>query len=191
MKNLFYMLLPALALMACSKTDFPALPDGYEVYRVEAGKHSSDAPKTLFLGRDSLAFAFYVNPTWYYDSVPSNGMSKIIGLSWGHHQRGSSARLGYACYDGRLLLGAYCYADGTSPQEDASLKTYLQPVQPGEHYICSIARSHDQYRFYLDRELAWACRAGKAKGWGYLLGPYIGGSYTLDHDALFQVKFLN
>lgn len=163
----------------------------YETMIVPANDHySNPREKRIIWNPVSISFEVVVDESWIYDYVPDNGMNKIMGLSWGHHQKNSSARLAYMCVDRWILLGGYCYVNGESPQDNDSLKTLFANVHVGDTLLCDIVRSKDKYMFYINDELMWSCRAGKNKKWGYVLNPYIGGTFTVDHDVKFQIKQL-
>lgn len=160
----------------------------WKTYVVKAGQHSSGGISQPLTGTDRIEFEFKANDTWFYTPPSNPGWNKIRGLSHGHHQNNSSARLGYQCLNGNtLVIGGYCYADGTSPQQDNSLKGVIDTIQPGNTYHCVIHRMDDEYRFQINGK-TWQCRAGEDLNWGYLLNPYIGGSFTLDHDWTVEIR---
>jgi hypothetical protein len=142
----------------------------------------------MVLGKDRISFQFIADSSWYYPAQAKPGWNKIRGLSHGHHQNNSSARLAYQCIEDTLLVvGAYCYTDGISPQEDHSLKGIIDTIQPYRAYSCEIIRDSNLYMIKFEEKI-WKCPAGKNHGWGYLLNPYIGGSFTLDHDWTVKIK---
>jgi hypothetical protein len=137
---------------------------------------------------DKISFDFKTNDTWYYKMPANAGWNKIRGISHGHHQNNSSARLAYAClHDTLLVVGAYCYVDGVSPQDNTSQKFILDTIQPGKTYHCKISRAHDKYIFEFE-DKKWEGQAGKELNWGYVLNPYIGGTFTLNHDWFIEIK---
>jgi len=160
----------------------------WKTYVVKAGQHSSSSISQPLTGADLIEFEFKVNDSWYYAPPANPGWNKIRGISHGHHQNNSSARLGYQCLDGNILVvGGYCYADGTSPQQDHSLKGVIDTVQPGNTYHCQIIRTGSLYKFFFNGK-SWQCRAGQDLNWGYLLQPYIGGDFTIDHDWVVEIR---
>ena len=164
---------------------------GWKRYTVQAGKHSNGRLGKLLLGSDMISFEFIADSSWYYSSALPPGWSKIRGISHGHHQNNSSARLGYQClHDSVLIVGAYCYIDGVSPQENQQIqKGIIDTIQPGITYHCNIYRKDDFYHVDF-QDKTWLCPAGKDLAWGYRLNPYIGGEFTLDHDWNVMIKDL-
>ncbi|HNQ83660.1 MAG TPA: hypothetical protein PKM34_08460 [Bacteroidales bacterium] len=155
---------------------------------VAKGNHSSNEISPMLFQTDRIDFYFIADSSWYYPPPVSPGWNKIRGLSHGHHQNNSSARLVYQCIGNTLLVvGAYCYADGISPQQNPALKGIIDTIQPGIKYFCSIHRKDDQYIFKFE-DKTWIGPAGKYLSWGYLLNPYIGGEFTLEKDWVVKIK---
>ncbi len=133
---------------------------------------------------------FYVkaDSSWYYQAPENPGWNKIRGISQGHHQDNSSARLVYQClYDTLLVVGAYCYVDGVSPQENPAQKGIIETILPGFVYYCAIFRENEKYVIEFDGK-RWEGPAGKDLNWGYVLNPYVGGEFTFDHDWNVEIK---
>jgi len=83
-----------------------------------------------------ISFEFIADSSWYYPSTTPSGWNKIRGLSHGHHHNNSSARLAYQCMkDSILVIGAYCYVDGVSPQQNQQYqKSIINTIKPGIVY---------------------------------------------------------
>ncbi len=155
---------------------------------VREGNHSSNDISMMLFDTDEIEFYFKADSSWYYREPASPGWNKIRGLSQGHHQNNSSARLGYQCIDDSILVvGAYCYVDGISPQINTGLKGTIDTIQPGISYHCIIKRENGRYVILFENK-SWTCPAGENLNWGYLLNPYIGGDFTLDHDWVVRIK---
>jgi hypothetical protein len=155
---------------------------------VKAGNHSTNDFGLPTINVDKIEFKFKVDSSWYYPEPVSPGWNKIRGFSNGHHQDNSSARLGYKCMnDSVLVVGAYCYADGVSPQENPAQKGIIDTVQPGNVYHCAIKRENGKYIFEFE-DKSWEGPAGKDIKWGYILDPYVGGEFTFDHDWTVKIK---
>ncbi len=179
-KAIAIMFLLAMGTISCSHT--------YEKYTIKAGNHSSSKIPKLLGKTSEISFYFTVNDSWYYPKAEHPGWNKIRGFSQGQHQSNSSARLAYQCLDDTLLVvGAYCYVDGVSPQENPEQKGIIDTVQPGHTYFCRILRQDSKYKFYIGDKY-WEGPAGKAIDWGYQLNPYIGGEFTLTHDWTTSIK---
>jgi len=161
---------------------------GWEKYVIKKGHHSSGGINPIKIGLDKISFDFKANDTWYYDLPDNSGWNKIRGISHGHHQNNSSARLAWRCFgDSMLVVGAYCYVDGISPQDNNSQKDIIDTIQPGITYHCEISREHDRYVIEFENK-KWEGPAGKDLNWGYKLNPYIGGNFTLDHDWMIEIR---
>jgi hypothetical protein len=180
----FYIITSFLILAALSSCN------GWKSYVVKAGKHSTNGLSLPRINLDRIEFNFRVNSTWYYPQQEYPGWSKIRGISHGHHQDNSSARLGYQCYDDSVLVvGAYCYVNGVSPQENPNQKGIIDTIQPDKIYHCVISRENDKYIIEFE-DKKWECPAGEDKNWGYILNPYVGGEFTFDHDWLIEIEDL-
>jgi hypothetical protein len=157
-------------------------------YVVKAGNHSTNDLSLPTMNLDRIEFKFKADSSWYYPAPPNPGWNKIRGFSNGHHQNNSSARLGYQCLsDSVLVVGAYCYVNGVSPQENPAQKGIIDTILPGRVYHCEIKRQNSKYIFDFEDKM-WECPAGKAINWGYLLNPYVGGEFILDHDWHIEIK---
>lgn len=155
---------------------------------VKAGDHSTNDLGSPLLNVDKIGFSFKVNSSWYYPQPESPGWNKIRGISHGQHQENSSSRLGYQCLDDTLLVvGAYCYVDGVSPQENPAQKGIIDTIQPGKVYHCTISRENGKYIIQFEKK-RWEGPAGKNLDWGYLLNPYVGGEFTFDHNWVVELK---
>jgi len=167
---------------------FTSCTNSWKTYIVKAGNHSGTGTLQVISGVDEIEFKFKTDSTWYYKMPANPGWNKIRGMSDGHHQLNSSARLGYQCFDDSVLVvGGYCYMNGVSPQENTDLKGIIDTIQPGKQYHCIIRREEGKYKFYFESKY-WECQAGDSLDWGYLLNPYIGGDFTLDHDWVVKIK---
>ena len=184
-KRIFYTLLTSIGILllvvileACTK---------WTRYVIEAGDHSCEKISKQLMGVDVIDFSFRTNNTWYYYETKSQGWNKIRGFSHGHYQNNSSARLTYKCIDDTLLIvGAYCYVNGISPQQNARQKIILDTISTNNEYHCRIIREDGMYKFYFEDKY-WDCPAGEELSWGYKLNPYIGGSFTLRHDWMVDI----
>lgn len=152
---------------------------------VKAGKHYSKQFPKLFWDRDSITFEVEVDESWIYRLPENNGISKIRGISWGNHHKDTSARLGFICGKDGLELWAYCYINGVSPQQNSEQKMFLRYIKPGERIRCTILKAA-HIQFEINGVTKYVHPVGKTKRWGYELNPYIGGSFTLDHDVKFK-----
>jgi len=161
---------------------------GWKTYIIKAGKHSAGGVNMIKTNLDKISFSFKADSSWYYLLPDHSGWNKIRGISHGHHQENSSARLGWRCIgDTMLVVGAYCYVDGVSPQENVNFKSIIDTISPGRTYHCKISRRDNLYVIDFENK-RWVGPAGRDLNWGYLLNPYIGGDFTLDHDWKIEMK---
>jgi hypothetical protein len=161
---------------------------GWQTYIVKRGHHSKGDINAIKLNLNSIRFEFKADSSWYYNLPDNAGWNKLRGFSQGHHQNNSSVRLGYKCIgDSMLVVGAYCYINGVSPQENESQKQIIDTIQPGRVYHCKISCEKGNYIIDFEHR-RWSYKSGKDMGWGYLLNPYIGGEFTLDHDWTIELK---
>ncbi|MFO7615206.1 MAG: hypothetical protein R6W71_11255 [Bacteroidales bacterium] len=165
--------------------------DNWKEYTVRAGRHSSNMPR-MVIQDNFIQFVVEVDSSWYY-TVPAerNGISKIVGIGFGDHHK-NSARLGFICIENTLWLCGYCYVNGISPQENTDFKKRIMKVTHGLQIQGRIHynKKTRQYNFFIDDLPVWSCEAGNGRGVKTVLTPYIGGTYTLPHDAKFKIMMV-
>ncbi len=160
----------------------------WERITILAGRHSYYHSFHILYDVDDIEFYFKTNDTWYYDEPERNGWNKIHGFSFGNHHDQSSARLVYKCVDDTLLLvGGYCWVDGVKPDDGVGQQAIIDTIEPNKTYHCRIKYEDGKFKFYFEDKY-WECKAGQRENWGYLLEPYIGGVFTLDHDWYIDIK---
>ena len=183
-KSTLFTIIPALLIII----SLTSCNNSWKKYVVKAGNHSTGDISQPEVNVDKIDFHFKVNPSWYYPQPENPGWNKIRGFSEGHHQENSSARLAFQClHDTLLVVGAYCYVNGTSPQENTLQKGIIDTIQSGKTYHCVISRENNQYVFNFE-DKKWEGPAGEDLNWGYILNPYVGGEFTLDHDWIVEIK---
>lgn len=149
---------------------------------IEEGRHSYYHSIQFIKDVDEIEFYFKTNDSWYYAMPQYPGWNKIRGFSTGQHKQNSSARLGYRCVDDSLLIiGAYCYVNGVHPNDGPNQQMILDTIQPGQTYHCNIKYEDERFKFFFEDKY-WECYIGINPDWGYMLNPFIGGRFTLDHD---------
>jgi hypothetical protein len=67
------------------------------------------------------------------------------------------------------------------PNDGEGQQTVLGIIEPGKTYHCIIKYEDQKYKFYF-QDIYWECDAGTNPTWGYMLNPFIGGVFTLNHD---------
>jgi hypothetical protein len=175
-------LLPLTELFLVSYATFVSLSNEWRVIRIPAGKHSYYPSVEFKYDLNEIEFYFKTNNSWFYPEPERNGWNKLRGFSKGMHHDGGSARLVYKCVNDTLLLvGSYCYVNGIHPNDGLGQQSVLDTIQPNELYYCRIAHEDGKFKFYFE-DTYWECESGDAPSWGYMLNPFIGGVFTLEHD---------
>lgn len=157
---------------------------------VRAGNHSSTyLPSLRFYRGNPFVYFRYRLDSSVHSANNMNGISKIYGFSEGHHQWSSSARLGFIIKDNIITVRAYCYVDGVSPQKNQEQKPEIGKIEINRWYSCRISREDDCYVFDHDgKEIK--IKAGRKRWWGYILFPYVGGTFTLGKDLKVEIELL-
>jgi len=158
------------------------LSNEWRTIEIKEGNHSYYPSVKFIYDLEEIEFYIRTNDSWYYPEPERNGWSKLRGFSKGLHHDGGSARLVYKCVnDTMLLIGSYCYVNGVHPNDGIGQQAVLDTVYPGQVYHCKIKHHEDKFKFYFE-DVYWECDAGNSPSWGYMLNPFIGGVFTLDHD---------
>lgn len=180
-------LLPLSELFLVSYSSFVDYTNEWRTVKIKKGSHSY-YPSIHFVGDlKELDFYFKTNGSWYYDEPERNGWSKVRGFSKGMHHDQASARLVYKCVsDTLLLIGGYCYVDGVHPNDGVEQQSIIDTIQPNQVYHCKITYDNNRFKFYFEDKY-WECFAGDNPAWGYMLNPFIGGVFTLDHDWIIEL----
>ena len=180
--TLIIVLLPLTEFFLVSNATFFNYSNYWRKVEINAGNHSYYPSVKFIYKLDEIEFYIKTNDTWYYEEPERNGWNKLRGFSKGMHHDGGSARLVYKCVDDTLLLmGSYCYVDGVHPNDGVGQQSILDTIQPNEIYHCIIKHEDEKFKFYFEDKY-WECDAGDNPSWGYMLNPFIGGVFTLDHD---------
>jgi hypothetical protein len=175
-------MLPATVLFLVMYTTFVDLSNEWRTITIKGGNHSYYPSVQFIRNLHEIEFYFIANESWYYPEPERNGWNKIRGFSKGMHHESSSARLVYTCVDDTLLLiGGYCYVDGVHPNDGVGQQAVIDTIRPGIVYHCRILYEDHMFKFYFEDKY-WACPSGKNPAWGYMLNPFIGGVFTLEHD---------
>jgi len=175
-------LLPLTEFFLVSYATFVDMSNQWRSVTIKEGNHSYYPSVQFIYDLTEIEFYFKTNDSWYYPEPERNGWSKLRGFSKGLHHDGGSARLVYKCVDDTLLLiGSYCYVNGVHPNDGIGQQETLDTVKPGQLYHCIIRHEDKKFKFWFEDKY-WECDAGENPSWGYMLNPFIGGVYTLDHD---------
>ncbi|MCF8406039.1 MAG: hypothetical protein K9H58_19000 [Bacteroidales bacterium] len=175
-------LLPLTELFLVCYSTFVDQSNYWHTIKIKEGNHSYYPSVRFIYDLKEIEFYIRANESWYYKEPERNGWSKLRGFSKGMHHDGGSARLVYKCVDDTLLLvGSYCYVNGVHPNDGTGQQATLDTIQPGKVYHCIIRHEDHKFKFWFE-DVYWECEAGINPTWGYMLNPFIGGVYTLEHD---------
>lgn len=191
MKKLFVIL---LILTGCNV--FAPLTTGlYEkTFVVKQGNHSSQSYISTSKAK-GVNFTFTVNDSWIFDAPQNNGWSKIFGIAKKKVHNNSARLVFQNTSSGHLIVGAYCYVNRVSPQEDKNYKTILDTIISGNSYNCKIIAYDNFWKFTfvnvsVDRITTWNCPfTPPLNNKSVILKPYIGGTYTIDHDFYTTISY--
>jgi hypothetical protein len=182
-------LLPLTEIFIVMNATFIDYTNYWQEVKISAGNHSYYPSIKFIYKLDEIEFYFKTNDSWYYKEPERNGWNKLRGFSKGMHHESSSARLVYKCVDDTLLVvGSYCYVDGVHPNAGHRQQAILDTLEPNQLYHCIIKHEDKKFKFYFEDKY-WECVAGDTPSWGYMLNPFIGGVFTLDHD--WSIDFLD
>lgn len=173
--------------LVCYSTFIDMSNEWYEV-EIKKGNHSYYPSVKFVYNLDGIEFYFKPDSTWYYPEPKRNGWSKLRGFSKGMHHDHGSARLVYKCInDTMLLAGSYCYVNGVHPNAGTDQQATLDTIYPGKIYHCIIKHEDHKFKFYFE-DIYWECDSGENPTWGYMLNPFIGGVFTLNHNWTIEIK---
>lgn len=175
-------LLPLTEVFIVSYSTFVDYTNEWREIKIKKGSHSYYPSIHFINDLKEIEFYFKTNDSWYYEEPERNGWSKIRGFSKGMHHDHGSARLVYKCVnDSLLLIGGYCYVDGVHPNDGVEQQAIIDTIDANQIYHCKIVYDNNRFKYYFEDKY-WECYAGKNPDWGYMLNPFIGGVFTLNHD---------
>jgi len=183
MKKLLFISL--IFLFACCKND--DVDPNTTTYTVPAGDHYSTFDLTL-LGNSVLEFSFTTDSSWIWPEPEHNGYSKVCGIAW-NSNHSNSVRIVYMRSNDIGVLGYYYYLNGVSPMENDSLWGVMDTVEIGKTYYCRLGWENEFYFIRMGDKNHSHKVPEKPNGWTNLQHPYIGGTYTIDHDWKTTVKW--
>jgi len=180
-------LLPLTEVFFVTYTTFIDLSNHWRTIKIKEGNHSYYPSVKFIYDLNEIEFYIRTNDSWFYEEPVRNGWNKVRGFSKGMHHDGGSARLVYKCVnDTLLLIGSYCYVNGVHPNDGVGQQAVLDTIQPNQVYHCIIRHQDEKFKFWFE-DTYWECDAGENPSWGYMLSPFIGGVFTLDHDWAIDV----
>ena len=188
------LLLILLVLTGCSV--FAPLTTGLheKAFVVKRRSHFSQ-PYFSSSQAKGVDFTFTVDSTWIFKAPQKNGWSKIFGIAKKRVHNNSARLVFQNTTTGHLIVGAYCYVNGISPQDNPDYKTVLDTINPGHKYNCKITTYSNFWKFtFVNTDtwkiIHWNCvftppLSTKA----VILKPYIGGAYTINHDFQTTISY--
>jgi hypothetical protein len=189
--TLLIVLLPLSEIFLVSYSTFIDLSNKWRTIEIYGGNHSYYPSVKFIYNLDEIEFYFKPNESWFYSEPERNGWSKIRGFSKGLHHDNASARLVYKCIrDSILIVGGYCYVNGIHPNENGDQQSILDTISTNRIYHCLIKYEDRKFKFQFENKY-WECFAGDNPSWGYMLNPFIGGVFTLDHDWYIDIVDIN
>jgi hypothetical protein len=177
MRYIFIILLAMLA--SCNYNDKPEPIGNVYEYTVKAGEHYSTHAVNL-LDKDMINFSFTTDSSWVWEVPELNGYSKVVGIAWGTpHQ--NSVRVVYARRGDIGVLAYYYYINGISPMENNAQWGVMDTIEIGKTYYGRLGWSNGFYYIQLGNKYN-SLKVYEKYGVSNLLHPFIGGTYTIDHD---------
>ena len=176
----------AVILSACSLTR-KLEGDGTISYTVKAGDHYSVRRYTK-LNSPAIAGDVEINETWKWDPEGRNGWSKVIGVGNLQNFEKENVRLVYQTkmIEGKIagIFGIYVCDDGYCYNKNTNKETVIDTIWSFDK------RTFEFNVGYKGNDKAYLNFNGKYReknvtnihGIKYLSHPYIGGTYTIDHD---------
>jgi hypothetical protein len=180
-------LLPLTEIFLVTRATFIDYSNEWREIKINKGKHSYYPAIEFIYNLEQIEFYFKPNSTWYYKEPERNGWNKVRGFSKGLHHDQGSARLVYKCIDDTvLIIGSYCYVNGIHPDRGNGQQFILDTIFPDKTYHCIIRHEDEKFKFFFEDKY-WECPAGENPSWGYMLNPFIGGVFTLEHDWKIEI----
>lgn len=176
------------SLVSCSTYQATGIKGKSATYVVKAGNHEMEGGRVMILKEGKYDFTVTTDESWIWEVPEKNGFSKVTGVGWVQSTVQNTARLVYWINKkGNPEFWAYFYINDISPQMNPDYKKKLIDVEPGKSYTGWVGYSDGFFTVRIGGEQ----HSVKAKGHGipYLMNPYIGGTYTIDHDWIVRIKY--
>lgn len=170
-----------------------AINPGIKKYTIKPGNHYSNHFINL-MGNDTLAFDIQTNESWVWQKPDKNGWSKVTGIAWGNNHK-NSVRLVYMRLNDTVgVLGYYYYVNGISPQQNKEQKGILDTITIPGYYHCVLGYNSSDFFVILNsnKHNYYNVSGTFQKKWYQiktLQHPYIGGTYTINHDWIVKINY--
>ena len=185
MKKLFLLFSIAL-LVGCNEAPIVD-DDGFELFTIRAGQHSSISRNEAFTGSGiDITAAFDETAIYTLEETKDQAdINKLIGFSdCTQHHQSESARIGWRWFNNELQILAYAYLEG-------DLNFELMGAIPLNSEIdMSIRATSNVYEFSgsglqtVTLQRTSDCEAGE----NYWLWPYFGGDQVAPNDVNIKIK---
>lgn len=161
--------------------------DGFEIFTIRAGNHSSLSRNEPFTGKGLDITALFDESAIYALDVTSDqaDINKLIGFSdCAQHHQSESARLGWRWFNNQLEILAYAYIEGELTFE------LMGAIPLNTEVDMTIRVTADSYEFAgsglesVSLQRTSDCDAGD----NYWLWPYFGGNQVAPQDVVIKVK---
>jgi len=162
----------------------------YTDYVVFAEQHYSLPRAVVPVPSQTVTFDFKTNDSWKWQPPAPSGWSKIGGVTWKQPHKQSVRTV----FDGKYI-GWYMWIDGVSPQENREQQGRLFIADLNTTYTCTAGYRHGGLYLHIynnnditqDTTIHYIC---KNISYPPLFdAPYVGGTYTLNHDWSVPIKF--
>lgn len=162
---------------------------GTHTYVVKVGKHEMKGNRVRGISQNSFSFNVKTDDSWIWDVPEKNGFSKVTGIRWIKSTKENSVRLVYINKpNGVHEFWSYIYINGVSPQENKEYKKKLIDVKIGKTYTGKVG--HVDGFYYVEIGGEHHSIEATGEGAAFLNFPYIGGTYTIDHDWTVTITYL-
>lgn len=182
--NAIYLSIVIIMFSSCAQLK------GTHTYVVKAGNHEMNGNRVKGIKQNSFSFEITTDSSWVWDVPEKNGFSKVTGVRWIKSTKENSARLVYINKANDVHeFWSYIYINGVSPQQNKEYKKKLIDVEIGKTYNGKVGHINGHYYVEVGGEYHEIESGGE--GASFLNFPYIGGTYTIDHDWIVTITYLN
>lgn len=186
MKKSLFLLFGFMLMVACNEV--PTVDDdGFEIFTIPAGQHSSISRNEPFTGNGIDITAIFDESAIYTLEVTSDqaDINKLIGFSdCSQHHQSESARIGWRWFEDELQILAYAYLEGELHFE------LMGSIPLNTEIDMSIRATANSYNFSgtglesISLTRTSNCEAGE----NYWLWPYFGGDQVAPNDVKIRLK---
>lgn len=189
MNRYYVFAISVLLLLGCTEIEYEEKIEGFDIYRIEEGKHKSSSEIKTF-DQPSMEFLVRFDSSAIYDIGGNQGdINKLYGFNdcgQDIENHTHSARFGWRWFNDSLQLFSYVYVNGDL------LKNELKAIRINTAYECKIEIKSDSYLFSINNmvldTVARGCSSLNVSR-RYLF-PYFGGDEVAPHEITVLIKDL-